>query len=276
MSQNKPLVVIEAGRPEPHYWLQLWDHRELLFFLAWRDLLVRYKQTAIGILWAIIRPLATIVVFSVVFGEIAELPSEGVPYPVLVCAAMLPWQFFANSFAEIGNSLTGNASLISKTYFPRLVIPASILLVASADFLISFVILIGLMIWYGLVPDWKILALPAFMLVAAATAFGAGLWVAALNVRYRDFRFLIPFVVQVGLFISPVGFSSSVVPERWRLLYSSNPMVGVIDGFRWSLLGGQVGIYWPGVALSLLLISVLLATGVAFFRRTERTFADVI
>lgn len=276
MAQDKPILVIEAGRTERRYWLDLWEFRELLYFLAWRDILVRYKQTVIGVLWALIRPLVTIVVFSVVFGGIAKLPSDGVPYPVLVCAAMLPWQFFANAFSEIGNSLVGNANLISKTYFPRLVIPASILVVAAIDFLITFAILAALMGWYGVMPGWQVAALPLFMLVAAAAAFGAGLWIAALNVKYRDFRYLIPFIVQVGLFISPVGFSSNVVPDTWRLLYSVNPMVGVIDGFRWALFGGEAQVYWPGIALSVLLILGLLVTGLAFFRRTERTFADVI
>ena len=273
---DRPTLVIEAGRAERRYWQDLWHYRELLYFLAWRDILVRYKQTVIGVLWALIRPLVTIVVFSVVFGGIAKLPSDGVPYPVLVCAAMLPWQFFANSFSEIGNSLVGNANLISKTYFPRLIIPAGILVVAMVDFLISFAILAALMAWYGVVPSWQVAALPVFMLVAAAAAFGAGLWIAALNVKYRDFRYLIPFIVQVGLFVSPVGFSSNVVPDTWRLLYSVNPMVGVIDGFRWALFGGDTQVYWPGILLSVLLILGLLATGLAFFRRTERTFADVI
>ena len=274
--QTKPTLVIEAGRTERRYWLDLWEYRELLYFLAWRDILVRYKQTVIGVLWALIRPLVTIVIFSVVFGGIANLPSDGVPYPLLVCAAMLPWQFFSNAFSEIGNSLVGNANLVSKTYFPRLVIPASILVVASVDFAISFAILIALMVWYGVVPGWQVAVLPVFVLVAAAAAFGSGLWIAALNVKYRDFRYLIPFIVQVGLFISPVGFSSNVVPDKWRLLYSLNPMVGVIDGFRWSLLGGNGELYWPGIALSMLFVGGLLATGLAFFRRTERTFADVI
>jgi lipopolysaccharide transport system permease protein len=274
--QDKPILVIEAGRAERHYWRDLWRFRELFYFLAWRDILVRYKQTVIGVLWALIRPMVAIVVFTVVFGKLANLPSDGVPYPILVCAAMLPWQFFASAFAEAGNSLVGNANLLSKTYFPRLLIPASCVAVALVDFLISFLILAGLMGWYGLFPDWRVLALPVFVLVAAAAAFGIGLWIAALNVKYRDFRYLIPFLLQIGLFVSPVGFSSTVVPEQWRLLYSLNPMVGVIDGFRWSLLGGHVQLYWPGFALSMILIAILLVSGTVYFRRTERTFADVI
>jgi lipopolysaccharide transport system permease protein len=274
--QDKPILVIEAGRSERHYWRDLWRYRELLYFLAWRDILVRYKQTVIGVLWALIRPLLTIVVFTVVFGNLAKLPSEGVPYPILVCAAMIPWQFFATAFADVGNSLVGSGNLISKTYFPRLLIPASTVAVAFVDFLISFSILAGLMVWYGLFPDWRILALPLFALVAAATALGTGLWIAALNVTYRDFRYVIPFILQLGLFLSPVGYSSSVVPEQWRILYFLNPMVGVIDGFRWSLLGGHMPLYWPGFVLSMVLVTALMASGIVFFRRTERTFADVI
>jgi lipopolysaccharide transport system permease protein len=228
------------------------------------------------VLWALIRPVLTIIVFTVIFGNLAKLPSEGVPYPILVCAAMIPWQFFASAFADVGNSIVGSANLISKTYFPRLLIPASAVAVALVDFLISFFILAGLMVWYGLFPDWRVFTLPLFAAVAAATALGTGLWIAALNVWYRDFRYLIPFMLSLGVFISPVGFSSSVVPEQWRLLYYLNPMVGVIDGFRWSLLGGYVPLFWPGFALSLVLVVALLVSGIVVFRRTERTFADVI
>jgi lipopolysaccharide transport system permease protein len=276
VSQDKPLLVIEAGRTELHYWRDLWRYRELFYFLAWRDILVRYKQTVIGILWALIRPLLTIVVFTVVFGRLAKLPSDGVPYPILVCTAMLPWQFFATAFSEAGNSLVANANLVSKVYFPRLIVPASAVAVSLVDFLISLVILVALMIWYGVLPDWRILALPAFMLIAFGAALGTGLWIAALNVKYRDFRFVIPFLVQMGLFISPVGFSSTIVPDQWRLLYSINPMVGVIDGFRWSVSGSEAAFYWPGVLLSLVLVVVVLLIGITYFRRTERTFADVI
>jgi lipopolysaccharide transport system permease protein len=274
--QEKPTLIIEAGRTERHYWRDLWRFRELFYFLAWRDILVRYKQTVFGVLWALIRPVLTIIVFTVIFGNLAKLPSEGVPYPILVCAAMIPWQFFASAFADVGNSIVGSANLISKTYFPRLLIPASAVAVALVDFLISFFILAGLMVWYGLFPDWRVFTLPLFAAVAAATALGTGLWIAALNVWYRDFRYLIPFMLSLGVFISPVGFSSSVVPEQWRLLYYLNPMVGVIDGFRWSLLGGYVPLFWPGFALSLVLVVAVLVSGIVVFRRTERTFADVI
>jgi len=269
-------LVIEAGRAERHYWRDLWRYRELFFFLAWRDILVRYKQTVIGMLWALGRPLLTMLVFTLVFGKLAKLPSGGVPYPILVFAALLPWQFFASAFTGAGESLVGNAGMISKVYFPRLVIPASAVIVSFVDFLISSVILVALMIWYGYAPDLRILALPLFILVAFAAAMGAGLWIAALNVKYRDFRIIVPFVVQFGLYISPVGFSSSIVPEHWRLLYSVNPMVGVIDGFRWAILGGDTALYWPGFLLSLALVALIFASGIVYFRKTEKTFADVI
>ncbi|MEO1068473.1 MAG: ABC transporter permease [Cyanobacteria bacterium J06638_6] len=272
-----PELVIEAGRTEAQYFRDLWRYRELFYFLAWRDILVRYKQTAIGVAWALIRPFLTMVVFSVVFGQLANLPSEGnAPYPILVFAAMLPWQFFANALTECSNSLITNANLISKVYFPRLVVPTSAVIVSFVDFLISGVILLGLMAWYNQVPSWRIVTLPLFIAIAFAAAMGAGLWLAALNVQYRDFRYVVPFLVQFGLYISPVGFSSTIIPDRWRLLYSLNPMVGVIDGFRWAIIGGDVALYWPGFLLSLLLVVVLLVTGLLYFRRMERTFADVI
>ena len=271
-----PTYVIEAGRTERHYWTDLWRYRELFGFLVWRDILVRYKQTVIGVAWALLRPVLAIVVFTIVFGKLAGLPSDGVPYAIMVCAGLLPWQFFASAFAEAGGSLVGNAGIISKVYFPRLVIPASAVIVGLVDFAISLVILAGLMVWYGYAPDWRVATLPLFVLIAFAAALGAGLWIGALNVRYRDFRFVIPFIVQFGLFISPVGFSSSIVPERWRLAYSLNPLVGVIDGFRWATLGGNASLYWPGFLLSAVLVAALLASGIWYFRRTERTFADVI
>lgn len=276
MATNQATLIIEAGRAERHYWRDLWRYRELFFFLAWRDILVRYKQTVIGIVWALGRPLITMLVFTLVFSKLAKLPSEGVPYPILVFAALLPWQFFSGAFSGAGDSLVSNAGMISKVYFPRLVIPASAVIVAFVDFLISFVILIGLMVWYGFAPSLRILTLPLFTLVAFAAAMGAGLWIAALNVKYRDFRIIVPFVVQFGLYISPVGFSSTIVPEKWRLLYSINPMVGVIDGFRWAILGGNTQLYWPGFFLSLFLVLVILVTGIVHFRKTEKTFADVI
>ncbi len=270
------IQIIEAGRAERHYWRDLWRYRELFFFLAWRDILVRYKQTAFGVLWAVLRPLLTMLVFTLVFGKLAKLPAGNVPYPILVFAALLPWQFFSSALTEAGNSLIANANMISKVYFPRLVIPTSAVIVSFVDFLISFTILVGLMVWYGRLPDWHILTLPLFVVMAFAAAMGAGLWMAALNVKYRDIRFVIPFVVQIGLYVSPVGFSSAIVPEQWRLLYALNPMVGVIDGFRWAIVSGDTPLYLPGFLLSLVLVLVILITGIIFFRKTERSFADVI
>lgn len=269
-------LIIEAGRSERHYWRDLWRFRELFYFLAWRDLLVRYKQTVIGVAWALLRPLLTMLVFTLVFGKLAKLPSSGVPYPILVFAALLPWQFFSNALSEASNSLIGNANLISKVYFPRLIIPASSIITSFVDFLISGLILVGLMVWYRFVPDWRILTLPFFITLAFAAAMGFGLWLTALNVKYRDFRYVVPFIVQFGLYVSPVGFSSSIVPEKWRLLYSLNPMVGVIDGFRWAILGGESQIYWPGFSLSVTIVATALVSGVYYFRKTEKTFADVI
>ena len=269
-------LTIQAGRTEGQYWKDLWTYRELFYFLAWRDILVRYKQTAIGLAWALIRPFLTMVVFTVVFGTIAKLPSGRAPYPILVFAAMLPWQFFANALSECSNSLISNANLISKVYFPRLIVPTSAVIVSFVDFLISGMILLGLMAWYNFVPDWRILTLPGFILIAFMAAMGAGLWLAALNVEYRDFRYIVPFIVQFGLYISPVGFSSSIVPEQWRLLYSLNPMVGVIDGFRWAILGGEAAIYLPGFVLSVGLVCFQFFSGIWYFRKMERSFADVI
>lgn len=274
--QSEFTLVIEAGRTERHYWKDLWRYRELFFFLAWRDILVRYKQTVIGIAWSIIRPLLTMIVFTIVFGKLAKLPSGGAPYPILVLAALLPWQFFSNSLTESSNSLIGNANMISKIYFPRLVMPTSAVIVSLVDFLISFSILVVLMVWFRFAPGIGMLTLPLFIALAYCASLGGGLWLSALNVKYRDFRYIVPFIVQFGLYISPVGFSSDIVPEKWRLLYSLNPMVGVIDGFRWAILGGQSSLYWPGFLLSLVITLVLVVSGIWYFRRTEKTFADVI
>jgi lipopolysaccharide transport system permease protein len=275
MADNYELVI-EPGRGIGHYWRDIWQYRELFYFLSWRDILVRYKQTAIGVAWGIIRPLLTMMVFTIIFGKLAKFPSEGVPYPILVYAAMLPWQFFANSLAESSNSLIINANMLSKIYFPRLIVPASSVIVGLVDFFISFAILVVLMLWYGFAPGWGILTLPLFLALAFLASFGFGLWFSSLNVKYRDFRYIVPFVVQFGLYISPVGFSSTVVPEKWRLLYSLNPMVGVIDGFRWAILGGHARLYWPGFFLSTLLTMVIFLLGLRYFRNTERTFADII
>lgn len=268
-------LIIEPGQGFGHYWRDLWAYRELFFFLAWRDLAVRYKQTIIGVVWALIRPFLTMVVFTVVFGRLAGLPSDGAPYPILVFAAMLPWQFFANALSESSNSLINNAQMITKVYFPRLAIPLAAIVVSFVDFLISFTILVCLMVWYQFSPSGRLLMLLPLILLTFGAAMGGGLWMASLNVKYRDFRYIVPFILQFGLYLSPVGFSSSIVPEHWRLLYSLNPMVGVIDGFRWAILGGDQ-INWLGFSLSVLLVLALLGSGIWYFRGTERTFADVI
>ena len=269
-------LVIEPGRSEKNYWNDLWRFRELFVFMAWRDILVRYKQTAIGLSWSIIRPVLTMIVFTVVFGRIAKLPSEGVPYPILVYSALLPWQFFSMSFSDASASLLVNSNMLTKLYFPRLIIPVSTIIVNLVDFFISFIILIVLMIWYKFVPGWTILCVPLFLFLAFIASLSAGLYVAALNVKYRDFKYIIPFVVQFGLYVSPVGFSSNVVPQKWKLLYSLNPMVGIIDGFRWSILGGQSHIYLPGLLLSIGVIILILILSIRYFRKMEKTFADII
>ena len=269
-------LILESGRAERHYWRDLWRYRELFYFLAWRDLLVRYKQTVIGVAWALLRPFLTMVVFTVVFGKIAKLPSGSVPYPILVFAGMLPWQFFSNALSESSSSLIGNANLISKVYFPRLIVPAGAVIVGFVDFMISFLILAGLMLWYGFLPGVQILTLPLWIVLAFLAAIGPGLLITALNVKYRDFRYVIPFVVQFGLYVSPVGFRSDVVPEKWRLLYSLNPMVGVIDGFRWAISGGDFNLLSPGFFVSMGITLLFLWVGVTYFRKTEKTFADVI
>ncbi len=271
------VIIIEAGRSERHYWLDLWRYRELFRVLAWRDLSVRYKQTVIGVLWALIRPFLTMVVFTIIFGRIAKLPTDGnAPYALMVFAGILPWTFFSTGLSDASNSLINNTSLISKVYFPRLIMPIATIVVAFVDFLISFGILLVLMGWYRFMPDWRILVLPVFALLAFFASVGPALWITSLNVKYRDFRYVIPFIVQFGLYVSPVGFSSSVVPEKWRLLYSLNPMVGVIDGFRWCILRGQSELYMPGLLASVVVITFFLWFGVHQFRKTEKSFADLI
>ena len=276
MSNRQYDLIIEPGNGISHYWRDLWQYRELFYFLAWRDLLVRYKQTAIGIAWSVLRPFLTMVVFTVVFSKLAKLPSEGIPYPVLVYAAMLPWQFFANTFTDSSNSLIDNQNLLTKVYFPRIIVPASSVIVALVDFAISLVILAGLMLWYGFMPDWRIILLPLFLLQALLFAFGAGLWINALKEQEREFRYEVPLLVPFGIYVSPVVDSSSIVPEQWRLLYDLNPMAGVIEGFRWAITGKESLIYWPGYLLSLVLISGILISGFWWFRRMERSFADVV
>ncbi len=269
-------LTIEAGRSEKQYWRDIWRYRELFYFLAWRDMLVRYKQTVVGVVWALIRPLLTMLVLTVVFGKFGKMPSAGVPYPLLVLCGTLPWQFFSTAMAESGNSLVTNSNLISKIYFPRLIVPTSSVITSFVDFIISAVFLVGLMLWYHFVPPATIVFLPLFVLLAFAASLGVGVWIAALMVEYRDFRFIVPFIVQFGLYISPVGFLSSVVPDRYRLLYSLNPMVGVIDGFRWCLLGGQNPLDPRGLIVSIAITSILVAAAIGYFRKTEKRFADVI
>jgi len=277
ISTDELELIIEHGRTERHYWRDLWRYRELFRVLAWRDISVRYKQTVIGAAWALIRPFLTMVVFTIVFGKLARLPSDGmVPYALMVFAGMLPWSFFATALGDASNSMIANANLISKVYFPRLIVPIAAVMVAFVDFLISFAILGGLMIWYQFMPGWQLLVLPAFAVIAFIASLGVGAWITALNVKYRDFRYVIPFMVQIGLYVSPVGFSSAIVPHEWRLLYSLNPMVGVIDGFRWCLLGGESQLYLPGLWLSLAVSSAFLWLGIRQFRKMEKSFADLI
>jgi lipopolysaccharide transport system permease protein len=269
-------IVIEATKDERHYWADMWQYRELFFALAQREILVRYKQTVVGLAWAVVRPLLTMIVFSVIFGRLAKLPADGMPYPVLVFAALLPWQLFSTSVTEGSNSVISNAGMISKVYFPRLIVPLSSVAVSLVDALISLVILAFLMVGYGVAPGWKVMLLPLFILMTCLAALGITVLLSALNVRYRDFRFIVGFIVQFGLLVSPVGFSSSVVPDKWRAVYALNPLVGVIDGFRWCLSEhpGQFDIL-PAIT-SVLISGALLAIGVRYFRHAERTFADVI
>tara|TARA_R110002096_G_scaffold285073_10_gene478912 strand:+ start:2902 stop:3729 length:828 start_codon:yes stop_codon:yes gene_type:complete len=274
---SKPVTILEHGRAEKNYWRDLWHYRELFQVLAWRDISVRYKQTIIGVAWAVIRPVLTMIVFTVIFGKVAKLPTEGsAPYALMVFAGMLPWQFFATALSDASNSLVTNANLISKVYFPRMIVPSATVVVAFVDFAISFVILIGMMIWYQYIPGWQILSLPFFILIALLASLGPGLWITALNVKYRDFRYVIPFLVQFGLYISPVGFSSSVIPEKWRLLYSLNPMVGVIDGFRWCILGGDATVDLRSFGISIAVTALFLWIGIRQFRKMEKSFADLI
>jgi lipopolysaccharide transport system permease protein len=275
--RSERLLVLEPGRLELNYWSDLWHYRELFAILAWRDVAVRYKQTVIGVAWAVIRPFLTMIIFTVVFGGLAKLPSDGgVPYPILVFAGMLPWFLFSSILSEASNSLVVNANLISKVYFPRLIVPASAGVVALVDLAVNLVLLLGIMAWYRFVPNWQVAFLPIFILLAVAASLGPALLITSLNVKYRDFRYIIPFIVQFGLYVSPVGFSSAIVPEQWRFLYSLNPVVGVIDGFRWCLLGGQSQFYWSGFLASIGVVALFLWYGVRTFRRTERTFADLV
>ena len=274
-------LVIEPGRAEKNYWADLWRYRELFYILAWRDVTVRYKQTFLGVAWALIQPFLTMVVMTVIFSRVAGLRTEGdAPYAIMVFAAMLPWSFFSSALSSASQSLIGNANLISKVYFPRMIVPVAAVVTSFVDFLIAFTILIGMMFWYRFIPDWHILTLPFFVFIAFLAALGPGLYITALNVKYRDFRYVIPFLVQFGLYVTPVGFSSSVIREKFGeklfLLYSLNPMVGVIDGFRWAILGGHSILHLQGFFLSLLVVILFLLLGVWYFRKTEKSFADIV
>jgi len=270
-------LVIEPGRIEKNYWQDIWRYRELFYILSWRDIKVRYKQTVIGITWSIIRPLLTMLIFTFVFGKLAKLPTEGnAPYAILVFAGMLPWQFFANGLTESSDSLITNSNLISKVYFPRLIIPISSIMTSVLELLISFFILIGLFVYFNFIPSWHILFLPFFIFIAFLSSFGLGLFLSSMNVKFRDFRYIVPFIVQLGLYISPVGFSSTIVPEKWKFFYSLNPMVSVIEGFRRCILGGESKIYFNGMIFSLIMICLLVWVSVKFFRKTEKSFADFI
>jgi lipopolysaccharide transport system permease protein len=275
-SQNQ-LLVLEPGRAEANYWLDVWQYRDLFYVLAWRDVTVRYKQTVLGIAWAVLRPLLTMLIFSVVFGRIAKLPSDGdAPYTLLVLAGMLPWTLFSTGLSEAANSLIANANLVSKIYFPRIIVPAATIVAGIIDFGIGMVLLVIFMLLYRYPPSAHVVFLPIFIALTLLASLGPGLWLAAQNIRYRDFRYIVPFLVQIGIYVSPVGFSSSVVPEGWRLLYSLNPMVGVIDGFRWCILGTTSAFYWPGFLISSASTLLMLWLGIAQFRKTEKSFADVI
>ena len=270
-------LIIEPNKTASDFIYELLKYRELFFFLAWRDILVRYKQTVIGIAWSVIRPLLSMIIFTVIFGRVAKLPTEGtVPYPIMVFSALLPWQYFANSMQASSESLLKAAHMISKIYFPRIILPTSSVLVSAIDFLISFVMLCMLFILYRFVPSPYIFLLPIFFIPATITALGLGYWISAISVRYRDFRQIMPFIVQFGLYISPVGFSSSIIPERWRLLYSLNPMVGVIDGFRWCIQGTASSLHLPSFIISIIASTIVFVSGLRYFRKTEKSFADFI
>jgi len=273
--QTAPNLIIEAGKAEKNYWSDLWRYRELMAFLAWRDVKVRYKQAALGAMWAVIQPLVQVVLLTFVFGKLAGMPDGGVPYPLIVVCGLLPWQLFSNAFTGSGNSLVGNSHLISKVYFPRLVVPIASLGVALIDFTIVLSLTLIAACYFGYWPDWHLLLLPAFVLLALTIALGAGLWITALTVRFRDFRFITPFLLQIGVFVTPVGYRADFLPN-WRDLLALNPLSGVVDGVRWCLLAGRTNLYLPGLGISILFALILLVTGLWYFRRVERQFADII
>ena len=270
-------LIIKAGHAERQYWHDLWHYRELFYVLAWRDVAVRYKQTALGVIWAVLQPIIATTIFTIIFGRLAKVPDDGIPYPLLVMAGMLPWQFFAAALANSSQSLVTNSNLISKIYFPRIIVPTAATVTSMVDFLITFVLVLLMMAWYHVFPTWRFFALPFLMVLAFLAALGPGLLITALNVKYRDFRYIIPFFIQIGVYVSPAGFPSTLVAGKWWApLYALNPMVGVIDGFRWALLGGKGGLTLPGFTISLIVTVFLLILGTRYFRRTEQTFADII
>ena len=282
MSANIPasendMLILEAGRADRHYWRDIWAFRELFFILAWRDVAVRYKQTVIGVAWAVVRPFLTMMIFTVVFGRLAQLPTDGnAPYPILVFAGMLPWFLFATILSDASAALVANSSLVGKVYFPRIIIPTAITIVALVDFVINLLILAGIMAWYRFMPGWQIVFLPAFVLLALLASLGPSLLMTSLNVKYRDFRYIIPFIVQFGLYVTPVGFSSGAVPEKWLFWYNLNPLVGVIDGFRWCIMGGESPLNWSRLTTSFVIVLEFLWLGMTYFRRTEKYLADLI
>lgn len=274
MGSEKPLLLIQNGATTKDYWADLLRHRELLLFLAWRDILVRYKQTVIGVSWVVIRPLLTMLILTAVFGRIANLPSGNMPYAILVFSGLLPWFFFSNAVSECSNSLITNSHLLSKVYFPRLIVPTSTVLVSSVDFVISITVLVVLMVWYGIAPTWKISLIPVFGVLVGLLSLGLGLWFSTLTVRYRDFRHIVPFMLQLGVYASPVGYSSNIIPEKWAYLYYLNPLAGIVDCFRWAIMGEKPNSYGVGVAISITIF--LLVTGIMYFRAEEAQFADDI
>lgn len=274
--ENLPLIIIRPSKGWVSINLrEIWQYRDLLYFLVWRDIKVRYKQTALGVLWAFIQPFLAMVVFSVFFGGLAGLPSDGIPYPIFTFTALLPWQYFSNALNQSGNSLVANQQLITKVYFPRLIIPVSAVLSGLVDFGIAFLLLLAMMLYYRISPTLALLTLPLFLLLTVATALAVGLWLSALNVEYRDVRYTIPFLTQFWLFATPIAYPSSIVPESWRALYGLNPMAGVVEGFRWALLGKETGV-GPMIIVSIMVVAILLVGGLVYFRRMEKNFADVI
>jgi lipopolysaccharide transport system permease protein len=276
-ASENDMLILEAGRADRHYWRDIWAFRELFFILAWRDVAVRYKQTVIGVAWAVVRPFLTMMIFTVVFGRLAQLPTDGnAPYPILVFAGMLPWFLFATILSDASAALVANSSLVGKVYFPRIIIPTAITIVALVDFVINLLILAGIMAWYRFMPGWQIVFLPAFVLLALLASLGPSLLMTSLNVKYRDFRYIIPFIVQFGLYVTPVGFSSGAVPEKWLFWYNLNPLVGVIDGFRWCIMGGESPLNWSSLTTSFVIVLAFLWLGMTYFRRTEKSLADLI